>query len=220
MGSRIQCKDVVGGCRRSRPTSDSRPRAYWISEVLRCVPSPSRHSNFGTEVRYDAALARRTASKTGPAPVPDQKLMSLRPSIRGQECSQIHLHIVRVVVPAKAEPLRQPANVRVHGKCVFGAEMDANDTGGLVTDAGQSFQLLAGFRNLPLMPLDKDFGGGDQIARLAAVETTALDESFQLGDFGARVALGSGIAAKQSGRDQVDSSVRALRGQDDGNQQL
>ena len=123
-------------------------------------------------------------------------------------------------MPAKAEPLRQPANVRVHWKCVFGAEMDANDTGCLVTDAGQGFQLLAGFRNLPLMPIDKNFGGGDQIARLAAVEATALDQSFQLGDFSARVALGGGIAAKQSGRDQVDSSVRALRGQDDGNQQL
>src|SRR5260370_30501079 len=149
MGSRIQCQDVVRGCRRSRRTSDYRHRAYWISEVLRCGPSPSRHSNFGTEVRYDAALARRTASKTGPAPVPDQKLMSLRPSIRGQECSQIHLHIVRVVVPAKAEPLRQTANVPVHWKCVFGAELDANDTVGIVSAARRIVQLLARFGTLP-----------------------------------------------------------------------
>ena len=80
--------------------------------------------------------------------------MSFRPSTRRQECSQIYFHIVGIVVLAKAEPLRQPADMGIHRKCVFGAKVDAHDASGLVTDARQCFQLLARFRKLPLMALD------------------------------------------------------------------
>jgi len=138
--------------------------------------------------------------------------MALRPSIRGQQRPQVQLNQIRVVAVGKAKSLRQSADVGIHRECLFGAQMDADHAGGLVANAWKGLQLLARSRDISLVPLEHDLGSGNQIAGLGAVQPTAFDQILQLRDLGPRIALRSGVAPKQSGRDQVDAAIGALGG--------
>jgi hypothetical protein len=152
--------------------------------------------------------------------MPDQQLMPLRPAIRGQQRPQVQFNAIRIVARGKAKSVRQSANVSIHRKRVFAAQMDADHAGGLVANAWKGFQLRAGGRDSSLVTLEQDLGSGDQIARLGAIQPAAFDQAFQLRDPCPCVALRSGVAPKQCGRDQVHAAIGALRGKNHRDQKL
>jgi len=108
--------------------------------------------------------------------------MPLRPAIRGQQRPQVQFNAIRVAARGKAQSVRQSANVSIHRKRVFAAQMDADHAGGLVANAWKRFQLRAGGRDSSLVTLEQDLGSADQIARLGAVQPAAFDQTFQLRD--------------------------------------
>jgi len=152
--------------------------------------------------------------------MPDQQLVSLRPAVRRQQRAKVQLNLIRVVALGKAESLRQSADVGIHWKRLFTAQMDADHAGALVAHARKRLQLRAGGRDLSLVPLEHHFGSGDQIARLAAVQPTAFDHPLQLRNLCASVARRGWVSPKQSGRDQVHAAIGALSREDHRDQKL
>lgn len=111
----------------------------------------------------------------------------------------------------------QSAAMRVHRDALVNAARLAEyNVGGLATDAGKTHQTL----QIPLHALGEPSRRSHDVARLAAKEAERSDDERDV--LGTRFSqLGRRrIPGKESGEDGVDLGVRALRGENNGNEQL
>src|SRR5205085_2314347 len=102
----------------------------------------------GTEVVDDADLAQRATRVTDAATVPDQQMRKTGPVLARHESDEIAFDLHRVLLPREAEPLGQPAHVRVDDDPLRIAELGRDDVRRLARDAGQPHELLEPPRNL------------------------------------------------------------------------
>ena len=100
--------------RRSSPTS-SPPTTTTAGCSWRSRPNSGRQVDAArrAEIDEDAPLARRAARVADPAAVPDQQVREARPVRPRHEPHQVALDLHRILLAGEAEPLRQPADVRV-----------------------------------------------------------------------------------------------------------
>ncbi len=117
--------------------------------------------------------------------------------------------------PAQGEAV----DMRVHGKRGLAEGLGHEYGGGFVADAGQGFEFLEGAGNLPAVALEEQAGHFADVFRLHRREAAGAHDGVNLRD-GERSHFRGGVGeGKELGRDQVDTRVGALRGEDDGDEE-
>ena len=87
-----------------------------------------------------AALAARPPRVADAAAVPDQQVREASPVVARHELHQVALDLHRILLPREAEPLRQPADVRVDDDALRVAALGRDDVRRLARDARQPQQ--------------------------------------------------------------------------------
>ena len=95
-----------------------------------------------------------------------------------------------------------------------------DDIGGLPAHAGELVEMFHGPRNLAAVIFDQGGGAPADGFRLGAEEAGRADEAFELGGGNVGKMLGRGAALEKGGRDFVDPVIRALGGEDGGDEEL
>lgn len=95
-----------------------------------------------------------------------------------------------------------------------------HDIGGLATHTGESGELVDGARDLAAVVFNQCLGTADDILGLVLVKSSGTDDFFHLPLIRLSKLFRSREALKQVRGDHVDPHVRALGGQDGGDQEL
>lgn len=90
----------------------------------------------------------------------------------------------------------------------------------LSPDTGEFGQFVNRFWNLAMMVGHQTFGHGDQVLGLRLVETGGMDDFFEFRWFGNSQGGGIRIAGEQAWSDHIHAFIRALGGEDGGDDQL
>ena len=138
----------------------------------------------------------------------------------GDPLHQAVLYLAHGSPGGDADPVTDPEDVGVHRDHGF-TECGVEDhVRGFPPDAGQRLQGLAGLRDLPAVLLDQYAAGGDDVGGLAVMQADGADVGFEAGDAECQDGFRRARASKQFPRRLVDRDVRALGGQDDGDEQF
>ena len=70
--------------------------------------------------------------------MPDKQVRKPAPVLARHEPDEIALDLHRILLPREAEPLREPADVRVHHDSLRAAELRRDDVCRLARDTGQA----------------------------------------------------------------------------------
>jgi hypothetical protein len=153
--------------------------------------------------------------------VVDQEVRPERPVALRHDLYQVLLDLHRIGVIRQAQALREPRDVGVHDDAdvlVEGVAQD--DVRGLPPHSRQAGQLLHRLRDFPAVFLQKAVGHASQALGFVAVEACGLDGFLQFLLRRGRVSLGGFVFLEETFRDNVDAVVRALRGEDGGDEEF
>jgi predicted CoA-binding protein len=117
--------------------------------------------------------------------------------------------------PARGEAM----DVRVDGERRDAEGLGHDHARGLVTDAGERFELLEGARDAAAVLLDEHLREPVERFRLRRSEPAGLDQVVDLPDGELRHLLGGVRAREERRRHEVDARVGRLRGEDDGDEE-
>ena len=111
--------------------------------------------------------------------------------------------------------------VGIHHGAAGDMEHIAEDQiGGLATDTGEGGKLFHGGRDLTVMLFQQDFGTRHNIPGFGMIEAAGMDILLHLGDVGGCKIFQGGIAGEESRGDLIDTLIRALGGETDGEEEL
>jgi hypothetical protein len=162
-------------------------------------------------------LARVTASPS----VPDEPVAEQQPVFLRQQFHQREFDFFRRPLRDQSEPVRKPHRVRVHDDADDHAERVAeDDVRRLAPDAVELDQFLHRARHFATVMLDEFAAAILDVLGLAAEKSGGLDELLQFRARRVRKICRRAVFFEQFRRDEVDALVRALRGKDNGDEQL
>src|SRR5712692_1383623 len=121
-----------------------------MSSKLRASGCWSSDTRRRAEVVEHALLAARQTREADTAAVPDQKVREAAPVLTRHELHQVALDLHRILLLGEAEPLREPAHVRVDHDALRLADLCRHHVGRLTRYAGEPDELLQSAGNLPV----------------------------------------------------------------------
>ena len=155
------------------------------------------------------------------AAVPDEEMGKEGPVLLGDDFHECLLHFDGIVLAGETQPAGETTDMGVHHDAFGKVEGIAeDDVGGFPAHAGELVEMFHGPRNLAAVIFDQGGGAAADGFGLGAEESGGADEAFELGgrDFGKM--LSCGAALEKGGRDFIDPVIRALGGEDRGNEEL
>ena len=152
--------------------------------------------------------------------MPYQEQMGELPVPLGDEGRERTLHGEGVVGIGVGEAVRDPDDVRVHGKGRDVKSHGEDDIRGFSSYAGEAFQVFAGAGELPAVVVNNRFGEVHDIFRLVSVEAGTPDDGPHINKAGPRKVLEVRIYAEKIPGHRVDLPVGGLRGKDHGDREL
>ena len=111
-------------------------------------------------------------------------------------------------------------NMGIHGDDRLTKSGIQYDIRGFSANAGQRFQRGSIVRNFSMVPIDKLFAGGDDVAGFGTVQADSAYMVFQPCHAEFKHGVGCRGHLKQFARCQIDALIRGLRGQNDCHQQF
>ena len=146
------------------------------------------------------------------AAVGDEPMTPDRPMLARNDPHEVALNFLGVSVRRQLEPVRQPADVRVHHDALVDAEGVAeHDIRGLAPDARQRAQLLHLLRNLAAVACEDLGTHRPKVARFRPVEAGRVNDGLQLLRRDRRVVGRRATTVEKRGGDDVHPLVGALR---------
>ena len=116
--------------------------------------------------------------------------------------------------------MRQAVDVSVDGDCVFAKGVGQDDVGRLPAHPSQRLEGLAVVGDLSPVEGHQIVGAANDVLRLASKEAAGLDEGLDLLGCGLCQFARRRVAAEEGRSHQVDTLVRTLSRENDGDQQL
>lgn len=147
-------------------------------------------------------------------------MMHVRPMRPRHDLHELALHLVGSRGTYEAQPVCDAEDVRVD-RDRRGSERDGkDDVRGLAADAGQAEKVLHAARHLAVESRDDLARCADDAFGLGPEKSTRVDVGFELAGRERSERLRRGELPEQRRGDQIDARVRALRRQNDSDQQL
>lgn len=175
----------------------------------------------GAKVLKLAAVAIGFAGGAATASVEDEPVAEIGPSGAWEKLDEIFFDFDRIGIPGEAEPGGETSDVGVDDDAIVDGEGVAeDDIGGLASDSGQGGEGGHGAGDMAVVEFADLRGGGADVAGFVAEESGGVDEGFELFLRDGGKGLGGGAADEEGGGDHVDPLVRALRGEDGGDEEL
>ena len=150
-----------------------------------------------------------------------EPVAELRPLRLRHQRHQLRLDFFRVRFRRQAEPLRQPRDVRVHDHA--GVEVEGvaeNDIRRLAPDAGERREFVHGARHFAAEFFHQRNAAGLDVFGLVVEKAGRLDGLLQFHPRRLRIIRRRTVFFEQFPRHQIDAFVRALRGENGGDEQL
>ena len=147
-------------------------------------------------------------------------MMRVPPLMRRQEARHVVLNRARRFAQRQSKPVSNPKNVRVDSECRTVKGDGEHDGCRFAADSGQRFKLFAFLRHAAAVLLDECARRIDDILGFDSKEPAGLDDRLHIRRLcrGERTRIG--IAREQKRRGQVYALIRALRRQNDRDEQL
>ena len=155
------------------------------------------------------------------AAVPDEEMGEEGPVLFGDDFDQGLLDFDGIVLAGETQPAGETADMGVDHDALGKVEGIAEDyVGGFPAHAGKLVEMFHGLRDLSAVILDQAGGTTADGFGLGAEEAGRANEAFQFGrgDFGK--VFGCSAALKKRRGDLVDPFIRALGGEDGGDEEL
>jgi len=152
--------------------------------------------------------------------VQDQPVVRVAPLLARNEFCHVVLHAPRRCSEREAEAVRDAEDVRVDSKRRFLERDRHHDVCGLPADTGERLERLSFARHRTTMLSDKAARGIDDVFRLHAIEAARLDDLLDIRLIGKGKRLRIGVAGEERRGREVYPCVRALRRENDRDQQL
>ena len=155
------------------------------------------------------------------AAVPDEEMGKEGPVLLGDDFDECLLDFDGIVLAGETQPAGEAADMGVDDDALGEVEGIAeDDVGGLSAHAGELVEMFHGPRNFAAVVFDQGGGAAADGFGLGAEESGGADEAFELGGRDFSKMLGRGAALEKGGCDFVDPVIRALGGEDRGDEEL
>src|SRR5665213_379211 len=180
-------------------------------------PHPNLRAKFLDFAVCAVGLARVAAA----AAVPDEPVAEQRPVRLRHQHHQFLLQFYRVRSLRQPKTIGKPRDMSVHDHADIDAEgVSEHDVGRLAPDAGERMQFIHRARDFAVEFFHQRGAAGSDVFRLVAEKTGGLDDLFNFREWRVRKILGTAVFFEKFRRDDVHALVRALRGQNRGDEQL
>lgn len=142
------------------------------------------------------------------------------PDLFGVERHQVVFHDFDVLASAESPAIGESENVGIDGEGGHIKALGHHDTGGLVTDTRECFECFDVHGDFTAVVVDQTIGEADDVFGFSRCQPAGSDVVLdrvdgEFGHGGGRVGI-----REQGGCDEIDACVRALSGQQDGDEQL